>query len=120
MTRQKQTAITPAEPPVPPAPGRAVYSIAVAVELSGVAAQSLRLYETHGLLNPARSDGGTRRYSSDDLTRIGRISALLAAGVNLTGVGHILRLEDDNQALARTNADLEDAAAHAADDSPHP
>jgi DNA-binding transcriptional MerR regulator len=59
----------------------------------------LRLWERHGLLTPARTDGGTRRYSADDLARIERILNLVAAGVNIVGIGRILDLEDDNTAL---------------------
>jgi len=49
---------------------RGVYGISVASELSGVGSQALRLYERHGLLAPARTDGGTRRYSDADLHRL--------------------------------------------------
>ena len=40
----------------------------------------------YGLLTPARTEGGTRRYSNDDLDRLARITELLASGVNLAGV----------------------------------
>ncbi|BBZ37959.1 MerR family transcriptional regulator [Mycobacterium conspicuum] len=89
-----------------PAPDRGVYGISVAAELSGVAVQSLRLYERYGLLTPARSEGGTRRYSADDLARLRRISELVDAGVNLAGIARILELEDDNAALSTANTDL--------------
>lgn len=89
-----------------PAPDHGVYGISVAAELSGVAVQSLRLYERHGLLNPARSNGGTRRYSADDLARLKRISELVDAGVNLAGIARILNLEDDNAELSAANTDL--------------
>ncbi|MFY2861509.1 MerR family transcriptional regulator [Mycobacterium sp. THU-M104] len=89
-----------------PAPDRGVYGISVAAELSGVAVQSLRLYERHGLLTPARSEGGTRRYSADDLARLQRISALVDDGVNLAGIARILSLEDDNAELSADNTDL--------------
>lgn len=91
----------------PPAPDRGVYGISVAAELSGVSEQSLRLYERQGLLSPARSAGGTRRYSADDLARLQRISELVAAGVNLAGVARILSLEDRNIALDDRNVSLE-------------
>lgn len=91
----------------PPEPHRGVYGISVAAELSGISEQSLRLYERHGLLTPARSAGGTRRYSADDLTRLQRISELVAAGVNLPGVVRILSLEDRNAALGERNVTLE-------------
>jgi len=97
-----------------PAASHGVYGISVAAELSGIPVQSLRLYESHGLLTPDRSDGGTRRYSSDDLARLGRISQLVAAGVNLAGIGRILDLEDDNAALiAANNASSEKASKKA-------
>jgi MerR family transcriptional regulator, heat shock protein HspR len=83
-----------------------VYGISVAAELSGIPVQSLRLYERHGLLSPARSDGGTRRYSANDLARLQRISELVASGINLAGVARILSLEDDNAALSAANTDL--------------
>ena len=86
-----------------PAGSHGVYGISVAAELSGIPVQSLRLYESHGLLTPIRSDGGTRRYSADDLARLRRISQLVAAGVNLAGIGRILDLEDDNAALLAEN-----------------
>src|SRR5271165_6351533 len=86
-----------------PARSQGVYGITVAAELSGIPVQSLRLYERHGLLAPIRSDGGTRRYSADDLARLRRISELVAAGVNLAGIGRILELEDDNAALLAEN-----------------
>jgi MerR family transcriptional regulator, heat shock protein HspR len=89
--------------PGTPAPSQGVYGITVAAELSGIPVQSLRLYERHGLLTPSRSDGGTRRYSADDLARLQRISALVAAGVNLAGIAHILDLQDDNAELLAAN-----------------
>ncbi len=90
----------------PPASDRGVYGISVAAELSGISEQSLRLYERKGLLTPARSKGGTRRYSADDLIRLQRISELVAAGVNLAGIERILTLEDRNAALGERNATL--------------
>lgn len=88
-----------------PDPGRGVYGISVAAELVGMGSQSLRLYEQRGLLEPARSGGGTRRYSSEDLERLRRIADLVATGVNLAGVAMVLDLEDAN---ARLQADLDD------------
>lgn len=92
--------------PSGPARDRGVYGISVAAELSGIAVQSLRLYERYGLLTPARSDGGTRRYSADDLIRLRRISELVDAGVNLAGIARILDLEDHNATLSAANTDL--------------
>jgi MerR family transcriptional regulator, heat shock protein HspR len=94
-----------------PAPDRGVYGISVAAELSGIPVQSLRLYERYGLLTPTRSDGGTRRYSVDDLARLQRISALVDDGINLAGIARILDLEDDNADLRTTNRNLRHAAS---------
>ncbi|WP_330249585.1 MerR family transcriptional regulator [Nocardia sp. NBC_00565] len=89
-----------------PGPGQAVYGISVAAELAGMGTHSLRLYEQHGLVTPARSAGGTRRYSDDDLARLARIAALTAQGVNLAAIARILDLEDANTELRHTNAAL--------------
>lgn len=86
-----------------------VYGISVASELSGVGVQTLRLYERWGLVTPARTAGGTRRYSDDDLARIQRVGELVAQGVNLAGVGHILDLEGRNSELAAHNTRLRSA-----------
>lgn len=78
---------------------RGVYAISVAAELTGTAVQNLRVYERHGMVLPSRTQGGTRRYSEDDLDRIRRVLTLLAAGLNLAGIALVLRLEDDNARL---------------------
>lgn len=78
---------------------RGVYGISVAAELTGCAPETLRLYERRQLLTPARTGGGTRRYSEDDIARIHRISELAARGVNLAGIKHILELETENVRL---------------------
>mgnify|MGYP001075169669 CR=1 FL=1 len=78
---------------------RGVYGISVAAELTGMGTQNLRAYEAHGLLEPARTGGGTRRYSANDLHRLRRIRELLAAGLNLAGIGMVLRLQDENRRL---------------------
>lgn len=85
-------------PSLPPS-GQGVYSISVAAELTGIGPQTLRLYEDKGLVEPGRTDGGTRRYSDDDVQRIRRIAELTAAGLNLTGVGIVLELEAENDRL---------------------
>lgn len=88
-------------------PTRGVYGISVAAELVGTGVQNLRAYERAGLLEPDRTDGGTRRYSSEDLDRLRRIGDLLAAGLNLAGIALVLDLETDN---AQLRADLDHRA----------
>ena len=75
---------------------------------SGWACRTLRLYEARGLLQPDRTDGGTRRYSADDLDRLRRIGDLLDAGLNLAGIGMVLNLQDQNTQLEDQNTQLED------------
>ena len=86
---------------------RGVYGISVASELSGIDPQTLRLYERRGLLTPARTDGGTRRFSDDDLERLQRINELVAQGINIAGIAQILHLEHRNSALESDNSDLQ-------------
>ena len=85
---------------------RGVYGISVAAELSGIDPQTLRLYERRGLLTPARTGGGTRRYSDDDLDRLRRISGLVEQGINIAGVAEILLLQRRNSELESENARL--------------
>lgn len=77
----------------------AVYIISVAAELAGVHPQTLRIYERKGLIEPFRTPGGTRRYSEEDLIRLGLIQELTSVGVNLEGVRRILQLQSDNDRL---------------------
>jgi DNA-binding transcriptional MerR regulator len=80
---------------------RGVFGISVAAELAGTAVQNLRVYERHGLVEPDRTDGGTRRYSEADVERLVRIRALLDDGLNLAGVAKVLELEAQLAVLRR-------------------
>lgn len=77
----------------------AVYIISVAAELAGVHPQTLRIYERKGLLDPARTAGGSRRYSDADIDLLRRIQQLTAEGLNLAGVQRVLGLEAENRQL---------------------
>ena len=80
---------------------RAVYVISVAAELAGVHPQTLRIYERKGLLEPARTGGGSRRYSDEDIHLLQRIQDLTESGLNLAGVKRVLELEAENEQLRR-------------------
>ena len=79
----------------------AVFAISVAADLASMQIQNLRVYERRGLLTPARTSGGTRLYSADDVERLGRIRDLLAQGLNLVGIAHVLTLEDEVGSLRK-------------------
>ena len=85
---------------------RALYVISVAAELAGVHPQTLRIYERKGLVDPARTGGGSRRYSDADIRQLRRIQELTNQGLNLAGVKRVLELE---AALERARQELEDA-----------
>lgn len=72
---------------------RAVYVISVAAELAGMHPQTLRIYERRGLLQPARTRGGDRRYSEADIARLRRIAELTAEGMNVEGIRRVMALE---------------------------
>ncbi|WP_457205323.1 MerR family transcriptional regulator [Nocardioides sp. P5_C9_2] len=76
-----------------------VFAISVAAEMAGTNIQNLRVYERRGLVEPDRTEGGTRLYSRDDVDRIGRIRDLLDLGLNLAGIAVVLQLEADNARL---------------------
>jgi MerR family transcriptional regulator, heat shock protein HspR len=104
---------------VPPRRGRkvaerdrsmAVYVISVAAELAGVHPQTLRIYERKGLLGPARTLGGSRRYSDKDIELLRRIQELTGEGLNLEGAKRVIELETE---IARLNTEVVRARAEA-------
>ncbi|HLI55293.1 MAG TPA: helix-turn-helix transcriptional regulator [Acidimicrobiales bacterium] len=92
---------------------RAVYVISVAAELAGMHPQTLRIYERKGLLDPARTVGGSRRYSEADIAHLRRIQDLTNAGLNLEGVRRVLELEAE---VERLRAELERVRRQAAEE----
>jgi MerR family transcriptional regulator/heat shock protein HspR len=91
---------------------RAVYVISVAAELAGVHPQTLRIYERKGLVDPARTTGGSRRYSDADIEQLRRIQELTNEGLNLYGVQRVLDLEAE---VARLRAELAEVRRKAAE-----
>jgi MerR family transcriptional regulator/heat shock protein HspR len=84
---------------------RPIYMISVAAELVGMHPQTLRMYETKGLVRPQRTPGGTRLYSEADVERLRIIQRLTSElGLNLAGVELVLRLEDE---LRRAHARID-------------
>jgi MerR family transcriptional regulator, heat shock protein HspR len=81
-----------------------VFAISVAADMVSMEVQNLRVYERRGLIEPARTPGGTRLYSHDDLERLIRIRDLLTDGLNLAGIAHVLALETEIRRLKATNA----------------
>ena len=79
------------------------YMISVAADLVGMHPQTLRMYEAKGLVRPGRTPGGTRLYSDADIDRLRLIHRLTTElGLNLAGVEHVLRLQDElNKARVR-------------------
>ena len=72
---------------------RPLYMISVAAELTGMHPQTLRIYESKGLVSPQRSMGNTRLYSQADIERLDLISRLTDEGINLAGVVRILDMK---------------------------
>lgn len=91
----------------------AVYVISVAAELAGMHPQTLRIYERRGLVQPARTQGGNRRYSDVDIARLLRISELAAEGMNLEGIRRVMALELEVERLGAENDKLRSVAATA-------
>ena len=89
-----------------PGPDQAVYVISVAAELAGMHPQTLRIYDRKGLVDPARTTGGNRRYSEADVAMLLRIAQLTAQGLNRAGVKRVLALEAE---VARLEDELDRA-----------
>jgi len=89
-------------------PDRPRYMISVAADLAGLHPQTLRMYENRGLIRPARTPGGTRLYSENDVQRLNLVQRLTTElGLNLAGVEHVLRLEDELRRLRARMGRLE-------------
>jgi MerR family transcriptional regulator/heat shock protein HspR len=74
-------------------PTRGVFAISVAAELAGTTVQNLHAYERRGLLKPDRSNGGSRRYSQNDVDRLVDIRTMLADGLNTAGIARVMALQ---------------------------
>ena len=93
---------------------QAVYVISVAAELAGMHPQTLRIYERRGLVQPARTEGGNRRYSDADIEVLRRIAELAESGMNLEGIRRVMELEAENERLKAELADARREADQAA------
>jgi len=97
-----------------PEPGRGVFMISVAAELAGMHPQTLRIYETRGLITPKRSTGNTRLYSQEDVERLRRIQELTTElGMNLAGVEKVFEMEHELDRLRERMARLQREAERA-------
>ena len=85
-----------------------LYMISVAAELTGMHPQTLRVYESKGLINPKRSGGNTRLYSQADIERLQLINQLTDEGINLAGV---LRILDMRERAEEREKEIEDLRA---------
>ncbi len=94
---------------------QAVYVISVAAELAGVHPQTLRIYERKGLVEPGRTQGGSRRYSEADIAQLQRIQDLTNEGLNLAGVKKVLELEAELERLRRETEELRHRAVEDVD-----
>jgi MerR family transcriptional regulator/heat shock protein HspR len=85
-----------------------VYMISVAAELAGMHPQTLRIYESRGLITPKRSPKNTRLYSQEDVDRLRRIQELTSElGMNLAGVERVFELEEEIERMRRRMRNLE-------------
>src|ERR687885_1901023 len=92
-------------------PNRGVYMISVAAELAGMHPQTLRIYESRGLIEPKRSPKNTRLYSQEDVDRLRRIQELTTEmGMNLAGVEKVFELEEEIERMRRRMRSLEKQA----------
>jgi MerR family transcriptional regulator/heat shock protein HspR len=71
-----------------------IFAIAAAAELSGMHPQTLRQYDRMGLVVPARTKGGSRRYSLRHVAQLREVSKMSAEGMSLPAIVRILELEE--------------------------
>ncbi|HUY59052.1 MAG TPA: helix-turn-helix transcriptional regulator [Solirubrobacteraceae bacterium] len=96
---------------------KGVFMISVAADLAGMHPQTLRMYESRGLIEPKRSPKGTRLYSHADVERLKRIQEMTAdLGLNLAGVERVFELENLLDGMARKVHALERRATELKDE----
>ena len=93
-----------------------LYMISVAAELTGMHPQTLRVYESKGLVNPKRSGGNTRLYSQADIERLELINQLTDEGINLAGVVRILDMKERMDAREAEISALQEKLRRAEDE----
>ena len=93
-----------------------LYMISVAAELTGMHPQTLRVYESKGLVNPKRSGGNTRLHSQSDIERLELINQLTDEGINLAGVVRILDMKERAEERERENEKLREQLRRAQDE----
>jgi MerR family transcriptional regulator/heat shock protein HspR len=92
---------------------RGVFMISVAAQLANMHPQTLRMYETRGLIEPQRSPKGTRLYSQEDVEKLRRIQEMTAElGINLAGVERVMRLEQELEQMQARIEEIELEALH--------
>ena len=91
---------------------RPLYMISVAADLAGLHPQTLRIYESKGLVTPQRTSGNTRMYSQADVERLELITRLTDEGINLAGVVRIL---DMKERMAKQEQEMEELRRELAD-----
>src|SRR6476660_5786041 len=84
-----------------------IFAIAVAAELSAMHPQTLRQYDRLGLVVPARTQGGSRRYSTRHVEQLREVARLSSEGMSLPAIARILELEDNVQELRVQVRELE-------------
>lgn len=84
-----------------------IFAITVAAQLAGMHPQTLRQYDRLGLVVPARTQGGSRRYALRHVKQLREVAALSAEGMSLPAISRLIELENDNRALRRRIAELE-------------
>lgn len=95
-----------------------IFAIAVAAELSGMHPQTLRQYDRIGLVVPARTQGGSRRYSLRHIEQLREVARMSTEGMSLPAIARLLDLEDEVRRLARRVAELEQALRAERDNRP--
>lgn len=84
-----------------------IFAIAVAAELTGMHPQTLRQYDRLGLVVPARTQGGSRRYSTRHIEQLREVARLSSDGMSLPAIARIIELEDRVRELHVRVRDLE-------------
>lgn len=79
----------------------AFYTVGQVADMLGVRPAFLRRLDTENVVQPARSDGGQRRYTRNEILTVNKVLALTGEGLTLAGIRRILLLEAHVRDLQR-------------------
>ncbi len=90
-----------------------LYTVGQVADMLGVQRALLRRLDAEEVVQPARSPGGQRRYTRQEIHRVEEVVGLAGEGLTLAGIRRLLALEATVRDLRRQIAEMEERQGEA-------